>query len=315
MVFRSDVEIKKSEEYFKRKSIQKGFIRGTWDQFLQARKLSDSDLKNSVFSREASDFIVDRDVEDFNQMKHFFIDETSKIFLSSQFPCKKIPSDCLRLPFDKVFVETLILDGKEMYWGFELTEDRKKNAICVRTMCIRNKKMDGVGLKMAFLCSNKGCFMNYDDLVSKVIDEMNEKELSLEKKNILRYQFSQNKKNNIYSKKVRDFIKNLIIFFNQPSELVTIIEKEGGSRKIRELYPINPPSELITFVHGDLKTYYNYIRNNRQSFLNYKFWVRGHWRYFKSERYKKMKGKMIFILPHLKGQGEEVNQSFEVKAK
>lgn len=43
------------------------------------------------------------------------------------------------------------------------------------------------------------------------------------------------------------------------------------------------------------------------------FWVRGHYRHLKSERFKNKQGQMIWIPPYIKGNGELLDKVYEMK--
>lgn len=104
----------------------------------------------------------------------------------------------------------------------------------------------------------------------------------------------------------RDFIINLMLFINHPEvETINIIRSQKNTqRRIkRGLMPL--PSSIKIKLTGKIKRYVNSLGNTLTGDgFDFKFWVMGHFRVYRSEVYTNMQGKIAWIEPYLKGQGE-----------
>ncbi len=77
------------------------------------------------------------------------------------------------------------------------------------------------------------------------------------------------------------------------------------------------PDSVEINLTGKLKRYIsNTAEQNEKAWeLGYRFWVRGHWMEFRSDRYKNMQGKKVWVLPYIKGKGELVKKDYYIGEK
>jgi len=132
-------------------------------------------------------------------------------------------------------------------------------------------------------------------------------------------------------KKMRLFICNFLEYLNHPCCKISIFKQDNSEARIRRgKFPI--PDKIVIDVGGSL---FNYIKLNKEKgYVDYshKFWVRGHYINYRNKVfYKRLysleknslekQGYFIrtdgliasWILPYIKGKGELINKSYEIK--
>lgn len=122
------------------------------------------------------------------------------------------------------------------------------------------------------------------------------------------------KPNYHFDKTIQNFIYGFINFLNNPevSFIETNFNKTQNIKRISKgKLPL--PTRTIIQINGELKRYlYNYETQNKNNPYSHKFWVRGHFRHFNSDKYKLKKGQVKWILPFTKGKGILINKTYEV---
>ena len=113
---------------------------------------------------------------------------------------------------------------------------------------------------------------------------------------------------------IKSFFCNFIDFLNTPDvEVVTVdITKEQNEKRILQGKLPVPPQKFIR-ITGKLKIYLLELNSGEHFNYSHKFWVRGHFRTLRSEKWKNARGIKIWILPFIKGKGILVNKIYEVK--
>lgn len=108
---------------------------------------------------------------------------------------------------------------------------------------------------------------------------------------------------------VHKFILNFLNFLHNPEvEYVEHKRSEGNiQRKMKQGKPIIPSTMTIK-LNGKIKEYIDYIGSQGLWHYEHRFWVRGHYRDLKDERYKEKK--RIWIFPFLKGRGQFVDKDY-----
>lgn len=217
----------------------------------------------------------------------------------------------VRLPFSQIFLDIEFDEGE--IEGF----DGKITGIMIREM------------KNIITLGNTNLReINYDviyGLVCSVAGVTKEGNIFLDTYEFPMYSETNNT-NEIFSKtiytednyKIKKFIQNFIInfcLFLKDRE-VNFIERKrndkGNERRIKNGKLPLPSSKVIN-VFGDLKRYIDTIDDNSfKGKLSYRFWVCGHWRTYRSEKWKSMQGKIIWIAPFMKGQGVLIKNSYRV---
>jgi hypothetical protein len=121
------------------------------------------------------------------------------------------------------------------------------------------------------------------------------------------------------NKKEAEFVKRFIInfvLFLKDREVVYITRHRSDKSNIRRSKEgrMSLPSSKIIKLTGQLKRYVNSLQDSDfKGKLSYRFWVSGHWRTYKAERYSAMRrNKVQWIEPYKKGQGIEVKHIYRL---
>lgn len=124
-------------------------------------------------------------------------------------------------------------------------------------------------------------------------------------------------KNEQYHKFLMGFIINFLNLLNDPDIIVK--EKIAGKKKQikrKEKGKIPIPKRGIIRLDGRLKVYADKIQKEKRTWkYSHRFWVRGHWRRLRAERYGKNQGKRIWIPPYVKGNGILIEKEYVVEKK
>ena len=116
-----------------------------------------------------------------------------------------------------------------------------------------------------------------------------------------------------------DFIIGLLLFVQLPDVEWVDAGQKGSAKAIkkrearreRQGLPLLPERKTIR-LSGEVKRYVNRIASAEGSGTRY-HQVRGHFRTLRSERYKEMRGRVIWVKEHHKGWGSNATQTYEVK--
>jgi hypothetical protein len=114
---------------------------------------------------------------------------------------------------------------------------------------------------------------------------------------------------------VKKFIINFILFLKD-REVIYHHHVRGAKNRERRVKQgkVPLPDSNVVKLTGQLHRYVSSLRpGDFKGALSYKFWVAGHWRTYKAERYKQMKGKVVWIEPYKKGEGVEVRRVYRVE--
>lgn len=113
---------------------------------------------------------------------------------------------------------------------------------------------------------------------------------------------------------LRNFLMNFILFINDP-EIELVVHKRGEKnrlRRIRERKIPLPSSRKIRII-GKLKKYVDSVSHGlKKGKFNYRFWVSGHYRTLRSDKFKHKKGQIIRIEPYIKGEGVLLKRTYEL---
>lgn len=115
--------------------------------------------------------------------------------------------------------------------------------------------------------------------------------------------------------KLRDFVHKFVLNFlnflnNRDVEYVERRTSESNiKRKLKTGKPLIP-SVVIIKVSGKIKEYIDDVTKKGLWNFSHRFWVRGHFRDLRDERYKDKK--RIFILPFIKGKGLLIEKDYFV---
>jgi len=114
----------------------------------------------------------------------------------------------------------------------------------------------------------------------------------------------------------RNFIINFCLFITHPEiELIHINRSNKNAQRRMKNNKIPLPDSMRIKLKGKIKRYIDNFKTELEGAgFNHRFWVRGHWREHKSDRYKEAKGKIIWISPFIKGRGELIEKTYLLEA-
>ncbi len=203
------------------------------------------------------------------------------------------------LPFDSIFIEyslkirsDIIIDGffiKKDKWGTIIRPFYYDNERLLRIMHI-----DFFDTYFKFHPDKKSEHEQQINLAEKLSDfVMTEKE----------------------KQTIRIFFCNLLDFMNTPDvKIVTIerTEEQNAKRIKRGKLPI-PPIHLFRFT-GELKICLDILNSGVAFSYSHKFWVRGHFRTLRSNKWKIKQGTRIWIRPFIKGDGILIKKVYDCES-
>jgi len=173
--------------------------------------------------------------------------------------------------------------------------DNEKN---IQIYCLGYDFNDNTIFYKNFFIEEKGLFKKNQQ--KTCVTPTFEKELNMEDLN--------------FDTKLSLFVCNFLNFLNDPNvELITIERtKEQNEKRILKGKDPIPPQVFIR-ITGKLKIYLDQLKSGGHFSYSHRFWVRGHFRTLRSEKWKKAKGTKIWIPPYIKGKGILVNKIYDVK--
>lgn len=112
---------------------------------------------------------------------------------------------------------------------------------------------------------------------------------------------------------IKMFVMNFLNFINSPdvSFIGVKYSEERNDKRIKDgKLPI--PSRTVIKLNGVLRKYVEEIKRNPIWSYNYRFFVRGHFRTLRAERYGENIGKRLWIPPYIKGKGVLIEKEYVV---
>ena len=211
----------------------------------------------------------------------------------------------LKLPFKCIFIETEISSNDVENLGV----DKISGMLIQETSLLSRVETGDVGslsynnlgrvFLVYYLCEDGGKY--WIDEFKIVVDSINDLHIHYSDKDTMKF--------------LRKFLMNFILFINDP-EVEWVYHKRDENnvrRRLRKGKPALPSSRKVRVI-GKLKKYMDGIRNELTgSKFNFRFWVSGHYRTLSSDKYTRMKGKVIRIEPYQKGQGMLLKRTYELK--
>jgi hypothetical protein len=114
---------------------------------------------------------------------------------------------------------------------------------------------------------------------------------------------------------VKSLLCNLLMLMEHPDvEFRTFTRSQKNrERRIRN-HEMPLPDHNVVVLKGKLIRYINEHRSILEGVgFDHSFWVRGHWRMHRADRYKTMKGRVIWIEPYLKGKGALKQKTYSIQ--
>jgi hypothetical protein len=123
---------------------------------------------------------------------------------------------------------------------------------------------------------------------------------------------------------IENFIMNFCCFCNDPR--VILVNRKMTEDMIKKRMKRNQtivPNVITTFINDELKKYilekndfFKSIYDSKKKGVHhlnlYKYWVKGHYRKLRSERFKNKRGCVLWIAPFTRGEGLEITQLFSL---
>ena len=113
---------------------------------------------------------------------------------------------------------------------------------------------------------------------------------------------------------IQNFACNFLDFLNNPEVEIVEVERDEEQNKkriARDKIPL--PSQVLVRVTGTIKKYLNELRSSGHFSYSHRFWVRGHFRTLRAERYGDNVGMKRWIFPYIKGEGILIQKAYNVK--
>ncbi len=239
------------------------------------------------------------------QAKTFNINEKVKYLLQPELTKKSFLHKDYKLPFNAIFIDTSLTVENSKIFGMLITVMNESN----------KNLWEGLGLDMVDIKEgvliNTTYFSEKQNTFGRVLSVL---DLTNGRKALQSGQLKQamDEEQFLVDDYVSSFVFNLLHFLNEPRVTIYVQDRNGKARAKRGLIPL--PSELKTKIHIDLENYIEkiYFTGLSHSKLGFSFWVRGHWRLFRSPIYVNKQGQKTWILPHIRGEGLIPPQIFEV---
>lgn len=229
--------------------------------------------------------------------KYFEIDEELvKLLMLTKLP--ELDDDNLELPFPVIFIEVkfnkneYVLDSDNLEGMLILPTEIEKE--------LPNGKIEAKGFSVYTMTDMiEKIWLNQCTIITKSNYEIHHDR-------ILPNDF----------KTIKTFLMNFLVFLNDPNvEIVEVTRnKKNMERRIKH-GKIPLPTSNIVKVKGQLKIYLDKLNSGGHFSYAYQFWVRGHFRTLRSDKWKNMRGVRIWIPPFIKGQGMLVDKKYLVKKK
>lgn len=289
--------------------------------FVRKRKPSIIDSTLGGFAYDGTMF--DEAIADtLSKVKIFTIEEDIKKLLALTDAPKINDEEYVRLPFDDIFLDVQftkeeledyglspmhasLLKGIAITRGnFIMNEGEAFNPKSLKEYETREKVGNGLRITMCSIIYDKG---------EEVLFDVFNKNINLDEE----YKDRQIEimENPTSDKDLRDFVHKFILnflnFLNNPEvEYIEHKRSEGNiQRKIRQGKVIIPSTMSIN-ITGKLKEYIDDVESKGLWHYSHRFWIRGHYRDLKAEKY--IEKKRIFIFPYIKGKGLLIEKSYHV---
>jgi hypothetical protein len=271
--------------------------------FEYARKTLPSTTELNIVHSKNPNFYWECMHEAIDNAKVFNInDNIKKLLCLTDTPAK---NDDIKLPYPFMFLDVKFTKEELASYGIEINH---KNIIGIlfKEGTIANSKGDILGkdLNITFLSETDEKIW-FDTFGKNFNFFHDEEEL---KKRLVNTEVSDEKARDFAHR----FVLNFLNFLNNPDiEYVEHKRSEANiKRRLKQGKPIIPSTCSIT-ITGKLKIYIDEIISRGDFEYSHMFWVRGHYRRLRADRY--IKKKILWILPFIKGSGVLIEKEYEVK--
>ena len=119
-----------------------------------------------------------------------------------------------------------------------------------------------------------------------------------------------------YEQKIRNFVCCFLDFLNTPDiEIITHTYNEEDKEKAKKKGKIIKSTNNVVRITGKLKLYLDTIRTHFKGQIDWthSWWVRGHFKHFRSNRFKNKQGTKTWVYPYIKGKGALITKDYVIK--
>lgn len=251
------------------------------------KRRADSDMGNVPY---------DKILMDLTRARVFEIDDTVKrMLLMTKEP--ELSYEELKLPFSPMFLDITILPedldiGKSM-------ESIEGLFICPSHHKDENIEIDFFAV-MNVTKNDKHIFMNKTTITTRV----KAGGFKIEHQYVNKKEYQA----------IKRLIFNFILFLRQPDvKTIEIVKSEKNILRKLKRGKIPEPNKVLIKLGGKIKQYIDRVKSMGEFHYSHSFWVRGHWRMLRAERYCEKIGTRRWIAPFIKGEGMLVPKTYEVK--
>lgn len=235
-------------------------------------------------------------------------DDVKKLLCLTETPIK---NDEIHLPFSSIFLDVSFTKEELKEYGVNIKNDTITGiSVQVRTLALEKpNNIVGDALYIITL-SQEGEDVVFDDFVRNInlTEDTSKKYPGIE--NIGTQPNSLT--DAVTVKFIHKFVLNFLNFLNNPEvEYVEHIRSAKNRERRAKKGKAIIPSTMSIKVTGKLREYIDEAASGENWHFNYRFWVRGHFRDLKDDRY--VNKKRIWILPYIKGKGILVDKTYDVK--
>jgi hypothetical protein len=235
-------------------------------------------------------------------------DDVKKLLCLTETPIK---NDEIHLPFSSIFLDVSFTKEELKEYGVNIKNDTITGILVqVRTLALEKpNNIVGDALYIITL-SQEGEDVVFDDFVRNInlTEDTSKKYPGIE--NIGTQPNSLT--DAVTVKFIHKFVLNFLNFLNNPEvEYVEHIRSAKNRERRAKKGKAIIPSTMSIKVTGKLREYIDEAASGENWHFNYRFWVRGHFRDLKDDRY--VNKKRIWILPYIKGKGILVDKTYDVK--
>ena len=218
-----------------------------------------------------------------------------------------IKSSELNLPFEQIFLDVEFTKKELAELGFDIRFDTIVGVMFAKGV-LQHDKLGEVGtdLRISMLSIdrtqswfdsfNTNCNITSDDLL-----DVNVRIQTVETSD------------KVAKNAIHKLVLNFLNFINSTDvEIIESVTPLKTNRKRLSKGKFAIPNQYRIELSDRLKRYIHQLNAGGHFSYNYSFWIRGHFRTFRSSFYKKMQGKRKFIPPFVKGKGILIDKWYDV---
>lgn len=278
-----------------------------YGQHLQLFKIGARNNKVFTIQGQDKELFIENVIQSYDNTHLYFIQEDAKQLLMLTKPPSN--TDISHLPYNDIFIDVNFTKEEiKKYTNIDIEYDSITGIIIQKGSAYdyNTKIFAGNTVRIITLVKNRdySFFFLTFNVCFELLEEFKDYTVHIEKA-------KQNKNTEKFCKK---FSTNFLNFVLDPEVITTYCEKDTVRNKKRiKNNKIALPSSTNIVLDGKRRIYVNNLVSSGSMSYNYKFWVQGHYRILKSERYKEKKGLKLWIPPFIKGKGILFEKKYVVK--